>query len=246
MTYLENQAVVSKDEGVSSKLVVLVRGLPSSGKTTVANLIADRLQAPRVNADDVRNNINTDLGFSPEDRITHAQRMAHIALMVASGRNSVVVVDFVCPTHSTYEAFVARIKAAGASIYVLWMDTIKESPFSNTNSLFDTTVPYTNKVSEYLTMEELEDTADDAAEKIQHERGIRKYLLRYNTQCGASNLRWRIIDADTMKERLVETFSTHGGLTFPQSTVEHSITKWNVGFMARAVWSETESHVDFY
>lgn len=244
--YLENQAAVSKDEGVSNKLVILVRGLPSSGKTTIANLIAAELQAPRVNADDVRDNISTDLGFSPPDRITNAKRLAHIALMVASGRNSMVVVDFVCPTHATYEAFVGRIKEAGASIFVLWMDTVRDSPFSNTNAIFDKTVPYAAVISNFLTAEELQDDAQALATKIQHERGIRKYLLRYNTQCGASNLRWRIIDAETMQERLVESFQTHGGLTFPAHTYEHGADKWNVGFMARAVWSGTHSHVDFY
>jgi hypothetical protein len=44
-------------------------GLPSAGKTTLAKALAPRLNAVHFNPDDVRANINKDLGFGHPDRI---------------------------------------------------------------------------------------------------------------------------------------------------------------------------------
>lgn len=240
----EDQAIVSEDTNIDKKLVILVRGLPSAGKTTMANCLAKLLQAPRVNADDIRANISTDLGFTIIDRLTQARRMAHISLLVASGRNSIVVTDFVCPTQATYDAFKSKVDEAGAILFTVWMDTIKESPYSNTNAIFDTSVTYSISIGRFETPAELLVNANTVVAEVNKLLDIREYYLRYNTQCGSSGLRWRIIDASTNTEQLAETFSTHGALTMPQMTVEHDVEKWNVGFRARAVWAG--NHVDFY
>ena len=54
---------------------ILIMGLPGAGKTTLARLLAPRLNALHYNADDVRAQINKDLGFSETDRVEHARRM---------------------------------------------------------------------------------------------------------------------------------------------------------------------------
>ena len=51
---------------------ILIMGLPGAGKTTLAKALAPRLNAAHYNADDVRANINKDLGFSEADRIEQA------------------------------------------------------------------------------------------------------------------------------------------------------------------------------
>ncbi len=43
---------------------ILIMGLPGSGKTALATALAPRLNAVHFNADEVRQNINKDLGFS--------------------------------------------------------------------------------------------------------------------------------------------------------------------------------------
>ena len=48
---------------------ILVMGLPGAGKTTLATALARRLNAVHFNADEVRRNINSELGFSEADRI---------------------------------------------------------------------------------------------------------------------------------------------------------------------------------
>jgi hypothetical protein len=46
------------------KRKILIMGLPGAGKTTLSQVLAPRLNAVHFNADEVRANINKDLGFS--------------------------------------------------------------------------------------------------------------------------------------------------------------------------------------
>jgi hypothetical protein len=106
---------------------ILIMGLPGSGKTTLARALASRLQAVHFNADEVRANINKDLGFSVEDRIEHARRMGWLCDKVSEAGGAVIA-DFVCPTVHTREAF--------GDAFVIWVDRIKEGRFADTNNLF--------------------------------------------------------------------------------------------------------------
>ena len=57
------------------KRKILIMGLPGAGKTTLAHALAPRLNAVHFNADEIRREINSDLGFSEPDRVEHARRM---------------------------------------------------------------------------------------------------------------------------------------------------------------------------
>jgi adenylylsulfate kinase len=219
------------------KTIVLIQGLPGSGKTTLADILAAKLGTARVNADYVRNNINTNLGFSPEDRIEQARRMAKIASVSLTGRNEIAVVDFVCPTPETRKAF-----SAGAEhrVFNVWMDTIQVGRFEDTNKLYVgpalNTVDYT--VHTYLSEDGFSLVADEIALQLAkiHNRKARRYYLRYNTQVGDTDLRWRVIDAETKEERLAESFRIDDLTLFPISSIEHGEMKWNVGVDGVAVW----------
>ena len=106
--------------------IILIMGLPGSGKTTLANELAPLLNAKRLNADEVRKEAN-DWDFSEEGRKRQAKRMADFALKLREN-NHYVIADFICPTPEARSLF--------PSDYVVWVDTIKEGRFEDTNKMF--------------------------------------------------------------------------------------------------------------
>ena len=101
-------------------------GLPGSGKTTLAEELSPLLNAKRLNADEVRKEAN-DWDFSEEGRTRQAKRMADFALKLKEDGNFVVA-DFVCPTPAARALFPAD--------FIIWVDTIKEGRFDDTNKMF--------------------------------------------------------------------------------------------------------------
>ena len=106
--------------------IMLIMGLPGAGKTTLANELAKSIKAKRLNADEIRKAAN-DWDFSEEGRTRQAKRMSDAALKLKSeGHN--VIADFICPTPEARKLFPAD--------YVIWVDTIKEGRFDDTNKMF--------------------------------------------------------------------------------------------------------------
>jgi len=119
---------------------ILIMGLPGSGKTTFARFLAEHLRCVHFNADDIRENINKDLGFSAEDRVEQARRMGHLC-NIASRWGQTVIADFVCPTQETRDAFNAD--------FVIWMDTIKKGRFDDTNKAFVLPKHYNYRIGDF-------------------------------------------------------------------------------------------------
>ena len=101
-------------------------GLPGAGKTTLANELAKLIDCKRLNADEIRKAAN-DWDFSEEGRKRQAKRMSDAALKIKKEGNNVIA-DFICPTPEARELFPAD--------YIIWVDTIKEGRFEDTNQMF--------------------------------------------------------------------------------------------------------------
>ena len=106
--------------------IILIMGLPGSGKTTLASELVPLLKAKWLNADEVRKEAN-DWDFSAEGRTRQAKRMWAKAKEFKDQGNHVVA-DFVCPTPAARALFPAD--------FVIWVDTIKEGRFDDTNKMF--------------------------------------------------------------------------------------------------------------
>src|SRR5210317_267449 len=105
---------------------ILIMGLPGAGKTYLAEKLVTKLNAVWLNADRVREEYN-DWDFSPEGRTRQANRMKELAQKAIDNEKHCIA-DFVCPTPKTREDFNAD--------YIVWVDTIKEGRFEDTNRMF--------------------------------------------------------------------------------------------------------------
>ena len=121
---------------------ILVMGLPGSGKTYFADklkayiesnseyfspafeLSTSRAAVKRLNADEIRTKYN-DWDFSHEGRVRQSIRMRELA---DSFLNDFVIADFVAPLPEMRHNFKAD--------WTVWMDTIEQGRFEDTNKMF--------------------------------------------------------------------------------------------------------------
>jgi adenylylsulfate kinase len=111
---------------IKSPTKILIMGLPGAGKTTIAKLLVTKINAVWINADQIREEYN-DWDFSAEGRIKQSLRMRKISDELIEEKKNVVA-DFICPTPQTRKDFNAD--------HLIWVDTIKESRFDDTNKMF--------------------------------------------------------------------------------------------------------------
>lgn len=105
---------------------ILVMGLPGSGKTHLSERLSKHLDCAWYNADKMRA-MAKDWSFDDNSRIRAAERMKVVADLETKWSRDVIC-DFVCPTPSTRFVFSPDV--------IIWMDTIKESRFEDTNKAF--------------------------------------------------------------------------------------------------------------
>ena len=119
---------------------ILIFGLPGSGKSTLAEPFAELINGIWINADQVREHYD-DWDFTPEGRMRQAMRMKFLADgVVRAGKTAIA--DFVCPTESARTEFNPD--------YTVWMDTIKEGRFEDTNRMFQAPLSCDYHVSEWF------------------------------------------------------------------------------------------------
>jgi len=141
---------------------ILIFGLPGSGKSTLAEPFANLINGHWVNADQVRQHYD-DWDFSLEGRLRQAQRMRYICDGIVRAGGTAIA-DFVCPTENARREFDAD--------YTVWMDTIKEGRFEDTNSMFEKPKDYDYHVAKWFN-----DTPLQMMEVVQNYMERRKKII---------------------------------------------------------------------
>ena len=116
-------------------------GLPGAGKTTLAEAVRTQLwQEGRtvtwLNADEIRKQFN-DWDFSYEGRIRQSKRMDELA---GKATTDYVIADFVAPLVEMRNNYKAD--------WTIWVDTIRESRYADTNAAFVEPEVYDFRVTE--------------------------------------------------------------------------------------------------
>ena len=120
---------------------ILIMGLPGSGKTTLAEALRQRLweeghTVSWFNADEVRK-ANNDWDFSEAGRIRQSIRMRE---MSDAATTDYVICDFVAPLVEMRNNFKAD--------WTIWVDTIREGRYADTNKAFVEPELYDFRVNE--------------------------------------------------------------------------------------------------
>lgn len=133
---------------------ILIMGLPGAGKTTLALNLLNYLQPSVIwlNADEVRKKYN-DWDFSHDGRLRQSIRMRELA---DKAQTKYVIADFVCP--------LPEMRGIYDPHFMIWLDTITEGRFNDTNQAFVPPEFYNVRVTE----QDAGRWAKDIYEQISH------------------------------------------------------------------------------
>ena len=134
---------------------ILICGLPGSGKTTLARELAYHFNIPLINAD-VQREFYDNWDFSETGRMIQAFRMS---------KYDFGILDFVAPLEHY-----RKLVAADCTIF---MNTIGEGRYKDTNKIFEPPLSCDYEVKEWIELNQLRSSLEGFNRGIE---GIQSYL----------------------------------------------------------------------
>ena len=122
-------------------------GLPGTGKTWLGERLGKHFNIPYWDADDIRR-IYNDWNFSSLGREKQALRMRKLAEV-----DPISISGFVCPLPGYRRHFFPD--------KVIWMDTIKESEYEDTNKLFQPPTKFDVRITKWIDEKKLYNSLED-------------------------------------------------------------------------------------
>jgi len=103
-------------------MTIWLTGMPCSGKTTISNYLQEEFKNrghcfATLDGDDLREKLNSDLGFSEEDRAENLRRVGHLAQLF-NDKGIPVICSFVSPTEKLRKIALEKIKIS----YLIYVD----------------------------------------------------------------------------------------------------------------------------
>ncbi|WP_213572691.1 adenylyl-sulfate kinase [Rhodococcus sp. USK13] len=120
-------AEVSREERPTRGRTVWLTGLSASGKSTVAvelerRLVASGVPAYRLDGDNLRHGLNSDLGFGAADRSENVRRVGAVAQLLADA-GVVAIACLISPYRADRERVREEHRAAGLDFVEVFVDT---------------------------------------------------------------------------------------------------------------------------
>ena len=150
---------------------VLIMGLPGSGKTWLGERLGKHFNIPYWDADDVRR-IYNDWEFTQKGRERQALRMRRLSEV-----DHLSISGFVCPLPG-YRSFFFPDK-------LIWMDTIDEGRFEDTNKLFIPPHKYDLRITKWIDENQLYNSLEDFNHGMKDTQNFLNELIQKLDKCAS-------------------------------------------------------------
>ena len=173
----EEREQLLKQKGV----VLWFTGLSGSGKSTIANEVAHKLQSIGkltyiLDGDNIRHGLNKDLGFSPEDRNENIRRISEVANLFADA-GVIIITAFISP-YIKYRDFCRELVGNGRFIEIYAKASLETCEKRDPKGMYkkaragiikDFTgidAPYEEPKNPELIVDTDKETVDESAERV--------------------------------------------------------------------------------
>ena len=146
-------------------------GLPGSGKTWLGERLGKHFNIPYWDADDVRR-IYNDWEFTQKGRERQALRMRRLSEV-----DHLSISGFVCPLPG-YRSFFFPDK-------LIWMDTIKEGKYEDTNKLFIDPTGYDLRIRKWIDENQLYNSLEDFNHGMKDTQNFLNELIQKLDKCAS-------------------------------------------------------------